>query len=227
MSERLRRAIYEVEHGDLRPQFNPRAFAALTDLAGDWKAVEPILIDRLFQLSRPIANAGAGPGNGTRLQDASHFFNLIHTLRGYPRLEEMLLIVLDEFLLLTERSYDELFLWCIVQLSRTDYRFVKTFWPQAIALDLRYRPAPWRRPTDTQLFEQPYRLTDLIFYFYVLYTLHGRDPRTGRAIPSLGLCLQRLARDLSEKERGLVQQAVKELAEEQRRVVFLDAFGLV
>jgi hypothetical protein len=227
MSEHLRRAIYEVEHGDLRPQFNPRAFAALTDLAGDWKAVEPILIDRLFQLSRPIANAGAGPGNGTRLQDASHFFNLIHTLRGYPRLEEMLRIVLDEFLLLTERSYDQLFLWSIVQLSRTDFRFVETFWPQAIALDLRFRAGPWRRPAGGHLYEQPYRLTDLLFYYYVIYTLHGQDPRTGRNIPSLGLCLQRLARVLSKPERALVRTAVGELAEEEGRPVFRDAYGLV
>src|SRR5262249_978591 len=159
----------------------------------------------LFQLARPIANASAGTGNAMRLQDASHFFNLIHTLRGYPRLEEMLLIVLDEFLLLTERSYDELFLWCIVQLSRTDYRYVETFWPQPIALDLHFRAAAWRRPAGTRLFEQPYRLTDLIFYYYVIYSLHGRDPRTGRNIPSLGLCLQRLARAWSEPERALVR----------------------
>jgi hypothetical protein len=228
MSEHLRRAIYEVEHGELRPQFNPGALTALADLSGDWKLVEPILIDRLFQLSRLIADASAGAGEGMRLQDASRFFNLIQTLtsRGYPGLVEMLRIVLDEFSQLTERSYDELFLWCIVQLSRADQRFVQTFWPQAIALDLRYRAAPWRRPAGTRLFEQPYRFTDLILYYYEIYTLN-RDSQGVPLYPGLSSCLVALAPDWKPLERNLVLTALQELKEEVFRPVFSDALGLL
>src|SRR5262249_31859898 len=183
-------------------------------LPADLKAIEPILIDRLFQLARPIADASTWdglairptrPAGETRLQDAGRFFYLVETLirLGYPRLDEMLLLVLDEFSLLTERSYDELFLWCIVQLSRTDIRHARLFWPQALALDLRYRLARWRRPPGTRLFDLPYRLTDLIFYYYVIYTLHGRDPRTGNPIPSLGRCLGSFAKGLARPEREL------------------------
>jgi hypothetical protein len=222
MDERLRRVIDDALHGDLRPQFNPHAAAGLAILPADLKVIEPILLDRLFQLSRPIADASAGATPDMRLQDAGRFFYLIETLGrlGYPRVQEMLLVVLDEFSQLTEKSYDELYLWCIVQLSRTDLRHVRTFWPQAIALDLRYRSAPWQRPDGTRLFEQPYRFTDLVFYFYVISTLHGRN---GRPFPSLALCLKEIAAEWSPRETALLRAALKDLTKEEGRPAFSDA----
>jgi hypothetical protein len=135
--------------------------------------------------------------------------------------------VLDEFAQLTEKSYDEVFLWSIVQLSRTDMRFVKSFWPQVIALDLRYRSAPWKRPAGTRLYEQPYRLMDLVFYFYVIYTLHGIN-RFGRGgnFSTLALCLAQIAGAWSEPEKKLVITALQELrGEDPDRIAYGDALG--
>jgi hypothetical protein len=228
MNERFRRAIFEAEFGDLRPQVNPHAAPALARLPEDLNLIEPVLIDRLFQLSRLIADASARPGQGARLGDAGPFFYLIDTLLrlGYPRLEETLLVVLDEFSQLTERSYDELFLWCIIQLSRTDLRHVELLWPQAIALDLRYRPAAWRRPRGARVFDLPYRLTDLIFYFFRTYTLTLKDPWTGKEYPSLGACLRAIGPGLAAGERALVRTALEELREGECRAAYSDALSL-
>jgi hypothetical protein len=236
MSERDRRAIYEAEHGDLRPQVNPNALAGWRDLPKDLKDLEPILIDRFFQLSRPIRNARLGPHPDLRLRSAGNFFYLIETLKrlGYPRLQEVLLILLDEFSQLEERSYDELFLWAVVELSRTDLRHVRTFWPQAVLLDLRHRAAPWERPAGATPADQPYRLIDLLFYYYVLYTLQHQSTPSGqtwqpglRKFPSLGVCLKQVAPALSEEEKQFVCRALEELARDRNRPAFSDALGLL
>src|SRR5262249_51619275 len=189
---------------------------------------------------RPIADASTGPHAAMRLQDAGSFFYLMETLKrlGCPRLEETLGILLDEFLHLEERSYDEVYLWCLVELSRTRPVHVRTYWPQVFSLDLLHRPAAWQRPTGVALVDQPYRLTDLLFYYYVLNTLHLQVPATdymGRPrvrhdrVPlTLARCLASIAGDLSEAQLELVRRALSELPVlEKRRPAFGDALGLL
>jgi hypothetical protein len=238
MSERLRRAFHEAAHGDLRPQFNSASPAwPSSDLD---KALEPILLDRLLQLSRPIADASTGPHPDMRLSDAASFFYLLETLKRLDcrRLEETLGILLDEFLQLEERSYDELYLWCLVELSRTRSAHVRTYWPQVFSLDLLHRSAAWQRPKGVALVDQPYRLTDLLFYYYVLGTLHLQVPptdfmgrprvRQGYVPLTLARCLASIAGELTEAQLELVRRALKELALlEKRRPAFGDALGLL
>jgi hypothetical protein len=229
--EHHQRVIHEAENGDLRPQFNPYAPAARHDLPQDLAVLEPILLDRFFQLARPVADASSGPSEAMHLQDAGRFFYLIETLNrlGYRKLDETLLMILDDFCRLDPLSYNELYLWCIVQLSRTNGRHVKTFWPLVVTLDLRYRSADWRRPAGARVFEQPYRLTDLLFYFFVLYTL-DRQTGTGMSrFPSLGAYLLQIAPDLSHEQLGLVMRSLDELEGEdcQRRPGYGDALGLL
>jgi hypothetical protein len=240
MSERLRRAIHEAERGDLRPQFNPGAAVTWQPLPGEREQVEPVLFDRFLELSRPIADASAGAGPEARLQDAGRFFYLVEALRrlGCARLEETLCVLLDEFAHLDERSYDELYLWCIVELSRTDETHVDTYWPQVLALDARYRGEPWQRPEGVHPVEQPYRLTDLLFYYYVLYTLNRvRPPLLARGnvrtdavpgTPTLGRQLKRLAPQLSAEQVAIARRALWELeAAEPQRPAFGDARRLL
>ena len=229
--EQQQQAIHAAEYGDLRPQFNPHALAAQHELPQAIAALEPILLDRFFQLSRPIADANSSSGERMRLEDAGRFFYLIETLNrlGYPKLDETLLMILDDFCQLDLRSYNELYLWCIVQLSRSDVQHVKTFWPLVITLDLRYRSTTWRRPAGTRVFEQPYRLTDLVFYYFVLYTL-DRQTGTGTSrFPSLGACLLQIVPGLSSEQLDLVVQALGELEKEDhhRRPGYGDALGLL
>ncbi len=235
MSERLRRAIHEAERGDLRPQFNPNAAVTWQPLPEELKEIEPVLIDRFLDLARPIADSHAGAGPGSRLQDAGRFFYLIETLRrlGFTRLEETLCVLLDEFAQLDERSYDELYLWCIVELSRSDPKYVDTYWPQVLSLDARYRSEPWTRPAGVPLVEQPYRFTELLFYYYALYTI---TPHTGMTAqpglvrveaPSLGGRLKRVEPRLSDEQVEVARLALDELYAADPRPVFDDARGLL
>jgi hypothetical protein len=232
--------IHAAEHGDLRPQVNPSAF--LLRLAGkipaELKQAEPILIDRFFQLARPIADVSKGATPEMRIQDAGRFIYLIEALTrlGCTQIETLLCTILDEFLQLDERSYDELYLWCIVELSRRDSKHVQTYWPQVLALDAQYRSAPWERPEGVHLVDQPYRLTDLVFYYYVLYTppqpfyydLITRQYVQPSSPPSLGSCLQRILHELDSGQFEMATRALEELAAaEPQRVAFGDALGLL
>jgi hypothetical protein len=166
----------QAEQGDLRPQFNPHAVITWPvdsrDGLFDRSAVRQALSHRFFELSRPIADGCREPGLNMRLGDAGRFFYLIETLQrlGYDSIEQTLLVLLDEFSLLEQRSYDELYLWSIVELSRRNPEYVDTFWPMALTLDLRFRSASWKRLDDRGLVDWPYRLTELVMYFYVHYT---------------------------------------------------------
>jgi hypothetical protein len=233
MSEPSRDALHEAERGDLRPQFNPNA--AITWLPSELKEIEPVLIDRFLDLARPIADSSAGAGPGSRLQDAGRFFYLVETLKrlGFARLEETLCVLLDEFAQLDERSYNELYLWCLIELGRTDPKHVDTYWPLVLALDARYRSEPWQRPKDVSLVEQPYRFTDLLFYYYALYTI---TPHTGTTLvpsavriesPSLGGRVKRIARELTAEHVEIARRALEELLAAEPRPVFDDALGLL
>jgi hypothetical protein len=238
MSDPLREALNQAEHGDLRPQVNDKAPICWQALPADLQTIEPILVDRFFQLARPIADARTGATADMRLQDAGPFFYLLDTLKrfGSRRLTETLLILLDEFSQLTPDSYNELYLWCIIELSRTDPSHFRTFWPQVIALDLQYRPQPWQRPAGAEVFEQPHWLTELVLYYYVLYTLklpaiYTSPPSRRRPLSpylSLGRCVEELVPLLSEEQIALVRLALKQLiASEPRRAAFGDALGLL
>jgi hypothetical protein len=241
MTDSLNKLLGEAQDGDLRPQFNPLAAINLVELHGaNREALKPVLIDRFLQLKRPIADASASGGPELCLRDAGSFFYLIETLKrvGYTELEQTLCVLLDEFAQLDEASYDELYLWCIVELSRTDPRHVDAYWPQVLALDRRYRGERWRRSAGVHLVEQPYRLTDLLFYFYVIYTLHlfPLEPisewTTRHKVPgnptTLGSHLKRLAPRLAEPELAIARWALEELAAaEPNRPAFGDACGLL
>jgi hypothetical protein len=216
--------IREAERGDLRPQFNPAALV-LGDPAR-LKSLEPILLDRFFHLARPIGNASLPTDADLRLSDAGHFFYLVETLRRSrcTQLEEMLLVILDGFLEMTERSYDELYLWSIVELSRTDARHVDTFWPAAIALDLRFRQG-WLRPAGVSIAEQPHRFCELLFHGYVLYTLHRKH--AARPPLSVGRCMQRIASRLSHEETQLAGAVLLQLEHEQGRALYSDAYTML
>jgi hypothetical protein len=197
---------------------------------------EAFLTGRLFQLSRPIRDASRETGSDLRLQDAGPFFLIVEQLGrlNWQRLEETLLILLDEFSLLDHRSYDELYLWSIVHLSRSDIRHVSTFWPQVTALDLRYRSPAWSRSSRDAVADQPYRLTELVCYFYVLYTLQRRstfqtsegDRLYTRDYQSLGTCLRALSPTLSHAQSLLLCEVLRSLAKTDRRPDFGDALGM-
>src|SRR5262245_29758760 len=165
-------SVQQAQNGDLRPQINPQAAVILAELPTERAALRPVLIDCFFQLKRPIADSTDSNSTDLRLQDAGPFFYLVEALRrvGYEELDQTLCVLLDEFAQLEERSYDELYLWCIVELSRRDTRHVETYWPLVLTLDLQYRSAPWQQSTGAHPVERPCRLTDLLFYYYVLYT---------------------------------------------------------
>jgi hypothetical protein len=193
---------------------------------------EPTLIGKFCEYSRPIADAFREPQPNMRLLDAGTFFYAvdIFTLYDVRRLEEALLMLLDEFSRLDQHSYNELYLWCIVQLSRMDVLHTAAFWPLVLDLDLRYRSAPWRRPEGARLFEQPYRLTELVFYYYVINTLQRQsgDTTNGqRPYPSLARCLVGLDAHLSAEQRELMIDTLYQLAQEERWPEFGDAAGLL
>jgi hypothetical protein len=217
--------VYQAEHGDLRPQVNPTS--VLRESPRDLRAVERVLIDRLFQLSRPIACTPTAADGDLRLSDSGRFFYLVEALRraGGDNLDETLLVILDDFLQLTERSYDELYLWSIVELSRRDPRHVEVFWPAAIALDQRFRNQPWERPANVLLHEQPYRLCELLFYYFVVSTvqLKKKEP----PLPSLGRCLRRIAPQLTPEQKQLVGDTLRQMERGDWRDVYGDAFGML
>ncbi|HYT89157.1 MAG TPA: hypothetical protein VEL76_10650 [Gemmataceae bacterium] len=238
MREDLYDWLREAQEGDLRPQANPNAAVNLKGFPEDREGLMSVLIDRFLQLARPIADASVSDGPELRLQDAGPFFYLVATLKrlGYKQLEQTLCILLDEFAELDERSYNELYLWCIVELSRTDRRHVDTYWPQVLALDRQRRPERWQRPEGVHLSNEPYRFTELLFYFYVLYTIrsHPQDPydwRIGKHKgnnPTLGSHLKRLLPRLGEGEIAIARCALKDLAAaEPHRPAFGDALGML
>ncbi len=200
----------EAERGDLRPQVNPHAPAALGEL-GPLHELRPILLDRFWQLRRPIADALRSPAPEMRLSDIGSFLYLVETLRrlGYPNIEEMLGILLDEFSPFEERSYDELYLWCIVQLCRTDAKYVQRYWPDVLLLDVNFRNEDWRHDADCHLIDQPYRLTDLVLYYYAIYTRNRRHP----LIPSttIGVQIRDLFPGLTPAQRLVASRAVRRL----------------
>jgi len=223
VDERLRRFLHQAEHGDLRPQVNPSA--AIHGWHGtpeECKAIEQALCDRLFRLSRPIADASKGATPDMRLSDYGQFYYLLEGMRnaGYDGAHELLWIVLDGFDPADGRSYDELYLWCIVELSRSDERAVRLLWPQVLTLDLRHRAVDWRRPKGVALVDQPYRFAELVFYYYVLRTT-GRDiyvrQEDGRRVgrmrpwPLLGTHLGRLAPELSAAQLDLARQVLRDM----------------
>jgi hypothetical protein len=205
--EQRERYRTEAERGDLRPQFNPHAPAALAGV-GPLHGIEPVLLDRFSQLRRPIADASQGPEPDMRLSDIASFLYLVETLQrlNYPNVEEMLCILLDQFSPYEEHSYDELHLWCIVQLSRTDGKYVRRFWPEVFSLDAHFRNGDWRHDPECHLIDQPYRLTDLVFYYYDLCT---RAPRP--RWPSVGSHLSGLWPDLNVEQQATVRRAVQRL----------------
>lgn len=216
------------EQGDLRPAFNSQAASLWRASDQDAKEIESALINRFLQLARPIADSSQSASPENRLQDAGHFFYLVHSLRllGSRRIEETLLMILDEFLRLDTRSYDELYLWSIVELSRVDAGHIETFWPMVLALDVRYRPGPWQRPPEAGIADLPYQLTELLFYYYVLHTLR-READFARPYRSLAKCLQRISSFLGEDQRKLLGQVLANLASSEKRVDFGDAYGLL
>lgn len=236
------KALEEAASGDLRPQFNEHSLLRRLELPGDPGAFEAVLRQRFFQLARPIADASTGATSDMRLQDAGRFFYLIETLQrlGFSPLDETLLVILDEFLQLEPSAYDELYLWCIVQLSRSERRHVESFWPMAIALDQRYRAAPWSRPAGAAIVDQPYRFTELLFYFYTLY-MPENDSTWKRApgvsmqkrYPSLGFCLTCVAPGLNGQQIDLVAdtlahlEKLARLEKQERRAAYGDAHGLI
>lgn len=130
--------IEQAERGELRPQFNPRSVVTWPLESGngyfDAKAVTAALANRFFELARPIADAHREPGLNMRISDAGRFFYLVEALErlGYQGIESMLLVFLDEFSQLEQRSYDELYLWSIVELSRRNPQHIDTFWPSTL-----------------------------------------------------------------------------------------------
>lgn len=210
---------------DLRPPFRISTVLASVPFV----KLEPLLLERFFALARPIANAAtASPGDDLRLQDAGRFFCLVNTLEelGSKRIEELLLTLLDEFAQLDERSYNELYLWSIVHLSRLDPRHVETFWPLVINLDLLQRSTPWQRPRTGSLVDLPYRLSECVWYYYVLHTLK-RDTSSNPVYPSLASCLLRTRKHLSADQNQLMEETLAELARQEPRAYFNDAFGVL
>ncbi|MGE3808648.1 MAG: hypothetical protein AB7K24_28615 [Gemmataceae bacterium] len=244
-----KQALKQAEAGDLRPQFNSQALVAWRDLPTNLAELEPILRDRFFQLARPIADASQGSIADMRLSDAGRFFYLVETLErmGYQKLEETLLMILDEFQQLEPGSYNELYLWSIVELSRTDTKYVHAFWPMVLALDERYRGADWQRAPGVHPVDQPYRLCELVFYYFVISTLHILDPRLEdgerqpdphaaawepgerrRRYPSLGTCLMRLWPGLPVGQREIVGNTLRALRSQQPNLkLYGDAYSML
>jgi hypothetical protein len=193
--------------------------------------VGPVLTDRLLRLARPIADGSEGSGPHLRLQDSAQFFYAIEALKrlGDARLPETLCMILDPFTELQESAYDELYLWCLVELSRTDPRYVDTYWPLVLTLDLTRRPGPWRRPKGVQAYERPYRMSELLFYYYVINTLQmtawPMPPR--HRFETLGSHLQRLRPHLDSGQLGAARSSLTELVAAQGRPAFGDALGLL
>jgi hypothetical protein len=187
------------------------------------------LIGYFCQYSRPIADAFQEPRPDMRLLSSGFFFETISVfeLHGPEHLEPSLLMLLDEFSRLDQHSYNELYLWCIIQLSRMDPLHAAAFWPLVFDLDLRYRAASWRRSIGVSLVDQPYRLTELVFYFYVINTLQRTAHNGERPYPSLARCLLGLDAHLTAEQRGLVLDTLNQLAQEERRPEFGDAAGLL
>jgi hypothetical protein len=223
--------LRQAESGDLRPQVNPLAVVSRLRSVPDDEPRSPVvraLLRRFFQLARPIGDASRDSGPHLRLSDAGPFFYLVESLQRLNCAEvlDTMLVLLDDFSQLEPRSYDELYLWCIVQLSRSDSRHVAQFWPMVLTLDLRYRSEAWQRSPGVSLVEQPYRLTELLFYYYVLYTLaRGRNGK--RTVPSLARRVQRLGDRVSETQRELMAETLNNLAKAERRPDFGDALGLL
>ncbi|MBY0524706.1 MAG: hypothetical protein K2R98_14980 [Gemmataceae bacterium] len=194
------------------------------------REIEPFLLDKLFSRARPIADACAESRSDMRLSDMGQFLLAAEAFGvfNHQRLHDTLLTVLDEFAVLDRHAYHEQHLWSIVYLSRLDLQHVETFWPLAIALDLRYRPAPWKRSANVAIVDQPYRFTELLFYYYAINTLQ-RLPRSGglRRYRSLAACVNRLQRNLSGDEQALMIQTLRDLASTEKRPVFGDAAGLL
>jgi hypothetical protein len=242
------RVAREAERGDLRPQFNP--LAPLGESPKDLRAVESVLLERFFRLSRPIADASRIPEQdildirldrkpAPRLSDAGCFFYLVETLRraGSSQVEETLLVILDEFLQLSECSYDEIYLWSIVELSRRDTKYVERFWPAVIALDQRFRHEDWRRPfksfftggrrylpNGTRV-DLPYRMCELLFYFYAIYTIHLK--KRPSPPPSLGRCISMISGQLSGEQKQLVAQTLQQMDYVGGRALYGDAKGML
>lgn len=229
-------ALEEAARGDLRPQFNTRSLLSCRELPADRAAFEAVLRQRFVEFSRPIADASVAVTADMRLREAGSFFYLVESLQrlGYAQLDDTLLMLLDEFLELEPSAYNELYLWSIVQLSRSHRRHVETFWPMAIALDQRYRCEPWTRPAGTAIVDQPYRFTELLFYFYALYTLHQDgisvpmlSLSTHKRYSSLGFCLMGVAPRLSLAQLDFVADVLTQLEQQEGRVAFGDAHGLI
>jgi hypothetical protein len=224
--------LEQAERGDLRPQFNPRSVVTWPLESGnghfDPKVIVPALANRFFELARPIADAHREPGLNMRISDAGRFFYLIEALErlGYQGVEGMLLVFLDEFSQLEQRSYDELYLWSIVELSRRNPDHIDTFWPMALTLDMRFRASPWERPADYSLVDLPYRMFELVMYYYAFQTIY-RAANGRRRYPSLLSCLRRIRGKLSESEDDLLMETLRDLARHERRPAFGDAHGLL
>jgi hypothetical protein len=260
--------LEQAERGDLRPQFNPRSVVTwpLESSNGhfDPKVIVPALVNRFFELARPIADAHREPGLNMRISDAGRFFYLIEALTrlGYQGVEGMLLVFLDEFSQLEQRSYDELYLWSIVELSRRNPDHIDTFWPMALTLDMRFRAEPWSRPAEYGLIDHPYRMIELVMYYYVLGTMereptdelrfvprpievdlyvrsyrerHGTEPPDPfefiqrpvmrRRYPSLARCLRRILWTVSDSERDLLMDTLRDMFRNTGRAAFSDARG--
>jgi hypothetical protein len=187
------------------------------------------LIGHFCQYSRPIADAFQEPRAEMRLLSSGLFFEAVNVfeLHGSEHLEPALLMLLDEFNQLDQHSYNELYLWCIVQLSRMGPIHTAAFWPLVFDLDLRYRAASWRRSLGVSLVDQPYRLTELVFYFYVINTLQRSAGNGERPYPSLARCLLSMDPHLTGEQKGLVLDTLNQLAQEERRPEFGDAAGLL
>lgn len=222
--------LHEAESGDLRPQVNPQAIVRNVRAVDEQmrSPVVRVLLQRFLALARPIGDASRGPRPDLRLQDAGPFFYLVETLARLDcsEMEATLLILLDDFAQMEPRSYDELYLWSLVQLCRTDPRHVDTFWPMVVALDVRYRSSEWKRPAGVPLNEQPYRLTELLLYYYLVYT-RQRGQERRRLSESLAECVRRTARRLSPVHYDFLVQTLRELYRVQKHPDLSDACGLL
>jgi hypothetical protein len=201
-----------------------------------------VLLGRFFEMSRPIADGFHEPGLDMQISDPARFFELVGRLEqlGYDGIEQTLLMLLDEFAQLEQRSYDELYLWSIVELSRRNGDHVEMLWPMVLTLDLRFRAEPWKRPREFTLLDRPYRFAELLMYFYVLAT-HAPEPEgeldvldevenhppPQRQYPPLATCLRRIRRQLNEAQAALMLNTLRELARSERHPAFGDAHGLL
>jgi len=200
-----------------------------------------VLHNRFFEMSRLIADAFHEPGLDMQVGSPERFFATVEALDqlGYDGVEQSLLVLLDEFAQLEQRSYDELYLWSIIELSRRNGDHVERLWPMVLTLDLRFRAEPWQRPDEFSLRERPYRLTELVMYFYVLAT-HEPEPDElylvedeaqavppRRRYPPLATCLRRIRRQLSEEQFALMKNTLRELARTGGHPAFGDAHGLL